>query len=204
MDQIYAVQRHFYDATRKYYLLGRDRLIRELDVVEGQSILEVGCGTGRNLAAIARRYPGVQLYGIDISAEMLKSAQKNVAPAAHRTRLACADATAFDPFALFGVARFDRVVLSYMLSMVPDWQAVLETSAAALSPGGRIHIVDFGDQAGFPILFGRALRSWLAKFDVTPRAALYEECRRLAAQCGLRCTTTSLYRGYAESIILLA
>ncbi|TIV74063.1 MAG: SAM-dependent methyltransferase, partial [Mesorhizobium sp.] len=32
MDGVYRWQRHIYDLTRKYYLLGRDRLIDGLDV----------------------------------------------------------------------------------------------------------------------------------------------------------------------------
>ena len=57
MDAIYARQRHIYDATRKYFLFGRDRLIAALDVPVNGTVLEVGCGTGRNLIQVARRYP---------------------------------------------------------------------------------------------------------------------------------------------------
>jgi trans-aconitate methyltransferase len=38
-------------------------------------VLELGCGTGRNLDRIARRWPGMRLHGIDISREMLASAR---------------------------------------------------------------------------------------------------------------------------------
>ena len=55
MDAIYAGQRHIYDATRKYYLLGRDRLIADLAPPPGGRVVEVGCGTGRNLILAARR-----------------------------------------------------------------------------------------------------------------------------------------------------
>ena len=72
MDSIYRTQRHIYDLTRKYYLLGRDRLIRELAPPEDGCVLEVGCGTGRNLIKAARRYPRARFYGIDISEAMLE------------------------------------------------------------------------------------------------------------------------------------
>jgi S-adenosylmethionine-diacylgycerolhomoserine-N-methlytransferase len=54
MDAIYRGQRHIYDLTRRYYLLGRDMLIRDLAPPAGGSVLEVGCGKARNLIAVAR------------------------------------------------------------------------------------------------------------------------------------------------------
>ena len=57
MDAIYRGQRHIYDITRKYYLLGRDRVIDDLAPPPGGSVLEVGCGTARNLITAARRWP---------------------------------------------------------------------------------------------------------------------------------------------------
>ena len=44
MDAIYRYQRYVYDATRKFYLLGRDRLITELAPPAGGSVLEIACG----------------------------------------------------------------------------------------------------------------------------------------------------------------
>ena len=41
MDKVYRRQRHFYDLTRKYYLLGRDRLVREMAVRDGESVVEI-------------------------------------------------------------------------------------------------------------------------------------------------------------------
>ncbi len=75
MNRIYKRQRHIYDATRKFYLLGRDGLIDRLQLrAAGDSVLEIGCGTGRNLILAAQRYPGVRCCGIDVSTEMLTSA----------------------------------------------------------------------------------------------------------------------------------
>ena len=78
MNRIYRRQRYIYDATRKYFLFGRDRLIAELAPAAGQRVLEVGCGTGRNLIKAAKRYPEAHFYGLDISTEMLESAQSNI------------------------------------------------------------------------------------------------------------------------------
>ncbi len=109
MDRIYAGQRHIYDLTRKYYLFGRDRMIDRLDLQPGATVLEVGCGTGRNLIRAARAWPDARFYGLDISAAMLTTARAKVAAAglSGRITLAQADAADFDPVALFGLARFD-------------------------------------------------------------------------------------------------
>lgn len=120
MDGVYRWQRHIYDLTRKYYLLGRDRLIAGLDVPAGGTVLELGCGTGRNIILAARRYPGARFFGLDISAEMLETATAALAREglSGRVTLACGDATDFDATALFGVKSFDRVFVSYSLSMI--------------------------------------------------------------------------------------
>ncbi len=199
MDAIYARQRHFYDLTRKYYLLGRDRLIGQLNLPAGGTVLEVGCGTGRNLITVAKRYPSARLYGLDISEAMLTTARAKIAAAglADRITLKQADATDFDARALFGQATFDRVFFSYTLSMIPDWQAAIMQGAKAT--GGTLHLVDFGQQERLPGWFKRGLDAWLAKFDVDPRAALPDALRRIAVETGLTPGFLPLYRGYAWS-----
>ena len=74
-----------------------------------------------------------------------------------------------DPQKLFAVPSFDHVMISYSLSMIPDWRRVLKTAASNLKPGGRLHIVDFGHQERLPGIARALLRRWLAMFDVTPR-----------------------------------
>jgi S-adenosylmethionine-diacylgycerolhomoserine-N-methlytransferase len=199
MDRIYRRQRHVYDLTRKYYLLGRDELIAGLDAGPGTRALEIGCGTGRNLILAARRFPQARLTGIDISAEMLATARANVARAGlgDRVVLAEGDATAFDVAALSDGGGFDRVFLSYTLSMIPDWQGALAQAARALAPGGRLDLVDFGQQERLPAAFRAVLFAWLARFDVTPRAALPQVVAAVAAAQGLVGSFAATRRGYA-------
>ncbi len=174
MDRIYRRQRYIYDFTRKYYLFGRDRLIRQLALKPGARVIEVGCGTARNLVKIARRYPGVKLYGLDASSEMLSTAAQSLAQAGltGEVKLIQAYAEALSP-ALFGeTAPFDAVVFSYSLSMIPDWKQALRSASASLAPGGTVHIVDFGDLKGLGRPVEWALRTWLALFHVAPREEL--------------------------------
>ncbi len=199
MDGVYRYQRHIYDLTRKYYLLGRDGLIADLDVPAGGAVLEIGCGTGRNLIAVGKAWPRAALYGVDISEAMLETARGCVAKAriGYRVTLAQGDACGFDAQALFGRARFDRVFISYALSMIPDWEAALRQAARCVAPGGRLEIVDFGQQERLPGLWKRALFGWLGAFHVSPRAGLQAAVERLAQDVGGVAQSRALYRGYA-------
>jgi S-adenosylmethionine-diacylgycerolhomoserine-N-methlytransferase len=204
MDRIYRRQRHIYDASRKFYLLGRDGLLAGLSPPSNGSVLEIGCGTGRNLIKLAKTYPDTFCHGLDVSAEMLDTAHHAVARAglSHRIGLAKADATSFDPLALFGRASFDRIVISYALSMIPPWREALARAVDYLAPGGSLHIVDFGDQAGLPAAFRFALNRWLALFHVRPRETLAAELARLAQAKGLHCNTVSCFGGYALCAVI--
>jgi S-adenosylmethionine-diacylgycerolhomoserine-N-methlytransferase len=199
MDRIYRSQRHIYDVTRAYYLLGRDGLLDDLALKAGERVLEIGCGTGRNLVGAAKRYPQARLYGLDISREMLQSAGSALqrASAESRARLAVADAMKFDPVPLFGAARFECVYFSYTLSMIPDWRAAIAQAVQVLKPGGRLHIVDFGGCEALPKFFKSGLQVWLANFHVSPRDGLEAELREMAVRAGAQLKVTRPYRGYA-------
>ena len=105
MDRHYRLQRHVYDLTREYYLLGRKHLIADLQPEPGESVLEIGCGTAWNLARAARRYPRALLSGVDISAAMLETARASLTHKglADRIALRQGDAASFDSGSLFGV-----------------------------------------------------------------------------------------------------
>lgn len=198
MDRMYRLTRHVYDATRKPYLLGRDRMIEALDVPPDGTVLEIGCGTGRNLIAAGRRYPGAHLFGFDISAEMLKTARRNVERSGLDVRLAEGDACLFDPETAFGAARFDRVYFSYTLSMIPDWTAALAHGLTLVKDGGHLSVVDFGfcEHLGSPVR--TLLHGWLSLFHVAPRANLEDEMTRLAKANGRTLKFERPARGYAQ------
>jgi S-adenosylmethionine-diacylgycerolhomoserine-N-methlytransferase len=199
MDRIYGWQTGLYDATRAYYLLGRDRLIESLAPPHAARVLEIGCGTGRNLIKGTRRWPGVHFFGIDISRVMLTKARRSImaARAIDHISIAHADATRFDPVETFGVSNFQRIYFSYTLSMIPQWIEALDHAAQMLPAGGALFVADFGDQRGLPVWFRKILRLWLSLFHVTPRDDFEPVLRAIAQARGLNCEFVSLYRGYA-------
>jgi S-adenosylmethionine-diacylgycerolhomoserine-N-methlytransferase len=204
MNRMYRRQRHIYDGTRRYYLLGRDQMISGLRPKAGASVLEIGCGTGRNLVLAARLYPDARFFGIDVSTEMLTSAIASISRAGFtgQVRVAHGDATAFDPNRLFAISEFEHVMISYSLSMIPDWRRVLRAASAHLKPGGCLHVVDFGRQERLPGLARNILRRWLAMFDVTPRDDLEHELSAMADSAGARLRFERPFRGYAQYGVL--
>ena len=204
MNRMYRRQRHIYDGTRRYYLLGRDQLIENLRPDACASVLEIGCGTGRNLVQAAQRFPGAKLFGIDVSTEMLTSAIASISRRglSSRIRVAHGDATGFDPQLLFGVPAFDHVMVSYSLSMIPAWTRVIESALSHLKPGGRLHIVDFGQQERLPGIARALLLRWLKMFDVTPRDDLEPVLSGVANARGADLKFERPFRGYAQYAVL--
>jgi S-adenosylmethionine-diacylgycerolhomoserine-N-methlytransferase len=186
MDSIYRNQRHIYDFTRKYYLFGRDRLIAELAAKPGASVVEIGCGTARNLIKMACLYPGAIFYGLDASEEMLVTARQAVARAGlcDRIHLAHGFAENMSPATFGRAAPFGDAVFSYSLSMIPDWKQALRAASSVLSKNGKIHVVDFGDLTGLGALGRSLLGAWLNIFHVSPRVEILRKLESALSEKG--------------------
>ncbi len=102
-------------------------------------ILDLGTGTGTLPIAAIRRWPGVEIVGIDASGEMAAAARREadlqLGPgdrARFEVRTAFADALPF------GDGEFDAAVSSFVLQLVPSRLAALREVRRVLRPGGRI------------------------------------------------------------------
>jgi len=137
----YRFQARLYDATRWSFLLGRQALLQDIAVhCQPRRILEVGCGTGRNLLKLHRIFPQAFICGVDLSRHMLCVAKRNL-----RTlngNLELLEQPYFQP--LFPQKPFDLVVFSYCLSMInPGWGQALKAAEGDLRAGGWLAVVDF-------------------------------------------------------------
>lgn len=127
-------------------LIGLGRAFRKktlgfAEVKPGESVLDVGCGTGvlTRLAALAAGQTGYAV-GIDPAAKMLEVARKNALREGSRAefRLAVIEDLPFDD------NRFDCVLSSAMLHHLPPdlkVKGLLEVKRV-LRPGGRLVLVD--------------------------------------------------------------
>ena len=199
MDRMYRMQRYFYDATRKYYLLGRDKLLDEMDVRAGESVLEAGCGTARNLIILGSRHPQANLFGLDASAAMLETAQAKVdAAGVNDIKLETALAGDFSFDETFRLAEpFDKIFFSYSISMIPPWRESIDNALRNLKPGGELFIVDFFDQADLPAAFRKFLKWWLSKFHVRFWPELLPHLRSLEESGAVSLRVEPLFRRYS-------
>jgi S-adenosylmethionine-diacylgycerolhomoserine-N-methlytransferase len=204
MDRMYRFTRHVYDLTRRYYLLGRDRLLAQVPTAADTATLEVGCGTARNLIALARRPTPGLLCGLDASHEMLETAARSIArcrvPGAGQPPIMLRQGLAEDLDArrMFGRDEpFDTIYFSYCLSMVPTWPAAIEAALGNLKPGGRMLIVDFWDQRDLPRAFAAALTRWLSLFHVEYRPEVHAALEALGRSGRADVSFESVARRYA-------
>lgn len=172
LQSYYRLHAMIYDATRWAFLFGRTEVLKRLPNAaalrestgraagEPLRILEIGCGTGVNLAYLARKYPEAQLTGVDLSADMLAKSRKKLA----RFSEASADPERVrlveEPYQAGGHVGtdFDLILCSYSLSMInPQWADVLDQAAVDLRKGGIFAAVDFSDSryASFRSHMGR-------------------------------------------------
>jgi phosphatidylethanolamine/phosphatidyl-N-methylethanolamine N-methyltransferase len=111
---------------------GRLQAIERMHIQPGERVLEVGVGTGINLALYPRE---AAVTGIDFSSSMLerareRAARKNAAP----VRLLQMDAADLR----FAENSFDIVYAPYLISVVPDPVKVAQEMRRVCRPGGRI------------------------------------------------------------------
>jgi ubiquinone/menaquinone biosynthesis C-methylase UbiE len=145
----------FYRVLEPLYLIhdgARRKAVQALDLAPGDTVLEIGCGTGRNLAHLLDAV-GEQgtVIGVDASAGMLAEAHKLAA----RRRWSNVRLLKQDAAQLCVEDNLDAVLFSLSYSVIPDPRPALHAAWGQLGGGGRIVVMD----AGLPeTLLGRILR----------------------------------------------
>ncbi|CAN5817129.1 hypothetical protein BH20ACT6_BH20ACT6_19080 [soil metagenome] len=121
--------------------------IGALGLEPGQHVLDVGCGTGLNLAPLHDALgPAGVVTAVDASAQMLAAARRRAHRRGwHRDGFVRADVTGM---AGSDLPPADAAIATYALSLMSDWERALDAVVAAVRPGGRVAVVDLALATG--------------------------------------------------------
>jgi ubiquinone/menaquinone biosynthesis C-methylase UbiE len=122
----------------------RADLLARLDLQPGQTVLDLGCGTGDHTREVAARVsPGGQAVGVDFSASMIGEATRRQSASAVPATFEQGDAQQLR----FETGSFDACRTERMLCQVPDHEVALREMTSVVRPGGRVGVIDV-DTAG--------------------------------------------------------
>ncbi len=144
----YDVFANFYDPLlEKLYDSSRRRAAELLDLADGQVVLDVACGTGANFRHLQSGEKRMTLYGTDFSAGMLEKADQRVKKNQwSNVHLFRADARLLSNRTISqhttDIVSLDRIICVLGLSVIHDWECVMDNLLGLLKEGGKIVIVD--------------------------------------------------------------
>jgi len=147
-------------------------------------VLDVACGTGLLLKQLLAQVPGIAVYGLDASADMLAQAQAALKdqPHVHLERMQIGRDTALNlPYAQ---ENFDLITCTNALHDMPEAVALLAGLGKLLAPGGQLVVEDFAPRQ--PRLIWAAFE-WLLKGieGNSVHAYTLSEARDLCHRAGL-------------------
>lgn len=137
----------------------RQQTVAALELCPGDHVVELGCGTGLNFSYVQQRI-GTQgkIIGVDLTDAMLDVARARVDREGwHNVELVQADVA--DWHSPDGVA---AVYSTLALTLLPEYDAVIERASQALKPGGRLAVLDLKQPARWPMWLVR-LAAWINK-----------------------------------------
>ncbi|HKJ23663.1 MAG TPA: class I SAM-dependent methyltransferase [Myxococcota bacterium] len=166
--------RHFYDrfGARQDSQLWYEReaiarLCAHLDLDPAQSVVELGCGTGRFAAELLDGLlpPDARYLGLDVSATMVELARQRTARFGERVEIRQTDGA---PRIDAPDGAFDRFVSTYVLDLLSeaDVRAVLAEAHRVLAPGGRLGLASL--TRGESLLSRGLTRAWEAVHRLNP------------------------------------
>ncbi len=156
-DELVSIYRRHassYDTSVQLYrLLGfrlesyRRMAVDALELKPGDTVVEIGCGTGENFGLLHQRVgPSGRIIGVDLTDAMLEQARrKGKARGYDNLQLVCSDAARFE-----FPEKVDAILSTLALTHCPEYDTVIERGAAALAPTGRWVVLDMKMPARWP------------------------------------------------------
>jgi SAM-dependent methyltransferase len=110
------------------------------DLSQGGRVVDVHCGGGRWLIAMARRFPALELVGVEFEEDSVARARAAVGAAGLADRITIRRASATEPG---HTGEYNLAYFQYALHQLSDAPAALRAAWAALHPGGHLLVLDW-------------------------------------------------------------
>jgi ubiquinone/menaquinone biosynthesis C-methylase UbiE len=136
------------ERLRKQARFGEYTVYQNINLSGVRELLEVGCGVGAQSEILLRRFPDLQLTGIDLSTKQLATAQQRLSQvpfAQDRFTLKEMNAGQMS----FASSSFDGAFLCWILEHVPDPVRVLSEVRRVLRPGAVVYITEVMNSSFF-------------------------------------------------------
>lgn len=160
--QLYRKRAANYDCSANlYYLIGfrefkyRKLAIQKLQLKSGDTVVEIGCGTGLNFPLLAGAVgPEGKVIGVDLTDKMLAEAKARVIKNDwSNVDLVQADATHYSfPDNINGI------ISTFAITLIPGYEEIIQRGSEALAPQGRMVVADLRKPDRWPM--------WIVNFMV--------------------------------------
>jgi len=159
---LYKKRARRYDfSANLYYLVGfrefayRKMAAQALNLQQGDTVVEIGCGTGLNFGLLRKKVGSKgRIIGVDLTTEMLSAADKRI----QRNGWTNVTLVQSDAASYRFPDRVDGIISTFAITLVPEYDRVIQNGAAALSALKRFVILDFKKPGNWPL--------WLVKLFV--------------------------------------
>ena len=198
--QLYRKRARRYDISANLYrALGfreyayRRMAVEALALSKGDTVIEIGCGTGLNFPLLQERIGASgKIVGIDLTDRMLDQARKRI----EHERWSNVELVQADVAHYAFPNAPDGIISTLAITLIPEYDRVIRNGAAALRPGGRFVILDLKKPDNWPMWLIRA-GVWFAKpFGVSLDLAERHPWESLARHLS-NTSITQLYGGIA-------
>jgi ubiquinone/menaquinone biosynthesis C-methylase UbiE len=144
---LYRLRSRHYDITANlYYLVGfreqayRRKAVKELNLRPGDTVVEIGCGTGLNFPLLQSAVgPEGKIIGVDMTDAMLDRARRRV----EKEGWSNVELVQSDAALLRFPEAIDGIISIFALTLVPEFDTVIRNGCVALKPGKRWVVLDF-------------------------------------------------------------
>jgi len=160
--ELYQKRAKHYDYSANfYYLFGirefayRKIAVEALKLEPGDTVVEIGCGTGLNFRLLRDRVGSEgKIIGVDLTAEMLSAAGRRI----ERNKWTNIELVQCDAGAYVFPEHVEGVISTFAITLVAEYDEIIKRGAAVLTPGKRLAVLDFKLPDNWPM--------WLVKFFV--------------------------------------